>query len=145
MNYSDFTLDAVSKKFNLRLEREPFFLTPGVIPASAWLRETLAAYDELAYFSEKSRSESIVYPILVCCREELKRAFHIFSGITFNVDPVRGLSGECDYILAKSPTGFLLQAPIFVVVEAKKNDIEEGIGQCVAQMIAVQVFNQKEG
>ena len=36
------------------------------------------------------------------------------------------------FSLAKSPTGFLLQSPVFVVVEAKKNDIEEGLGQCVA-------------
>jgi hypothetical protein len=30
------------------------------------------------------------------------------------------------------------------MVEAKKNDIKEGLGQCIAQMIGAQLFNQKE-
>jgi hypothetical protein len=29
------------------------------------------------------------------------------------------------------------------VVEAKKGDIEAGLGQCIAQMVAVQLFNQR--
>ncbi|MCI0529965.1 MAG: hypothetical protein L0Y56_21180, partial [Nitrospira sp.] len=34
---------------------------------------------------------------------------------------------------------------IVTIVEAKKNDIEGGLGQCVAQMLGAQLFNQKEG
>jgi hypothetical protein len=38
-----------------------------------------------------------------------------------------------------------LQAPIATVVEAKKNDIEGGLGQCIAQMVAADRFNQSAG
>ena len=35
-----------------------------------------------------------------------------------------------------------LHAPVMTVVEAKKNDIEIGLGQCIAQMIAARQFNE---
>jgi hypothetical protein len=38
-----------------------------------------------------------------------------------------------------------LQAPIATVVEAKKNDIEGGLGQCIAQMVAADRFNKSAG
>lgn len=38
-----------------------------------------------------------------------------------------------------------LRAPIAVVVAAKKNDIEGELGQCVAQMVAADQFNQASG
>jgi hypothetical protein len=31
------------------------------------------------------------------------------------------------------------------MVEAKKNDIENGLGQCVAQMVAARLFNERAG
>ena len=31
------------------------------------------------------------------------------------------------------------------VVEAKKNDIDGGLGQCIAQMVAAQVYNERAG
>ncbi|KPA10101.1 hypothetical protein MHK_009690 [Candidatus Magnetomorum sp. HK-1] len=38
-----------------------------------------------------------------------------------------------------------IQAPVFTIVEAKKKDIGEGLGQCAAQMIGVRRFNEQEG
>ena len=38
-----------------------------------------------------------------------------------------------------------LQAPIVTIVEAKKNDIEAGLGQCIAQMVAANQFNHMSG
>ena len=32
-----------------------------------------------------------------------------------------------------------------VLLEAKKNDIEEGLGQCAAQMFGARLYNAKEG
>jgi len=46
--------------------------------------------------------------------------------------------------LSKGPIYSTIQAPIFSLVEAKKNDIKEGLGQCLAQMIGAKVFNQEE-
>jgi activator of 2-hydroxyglutaryl-CoA dehydratase len=32
-----------------------------------------------------------------------------------------------------------------MLVEAKKEDILAGLGQCVAEMVAAQIFNEREG
>ena len=39
----------------------------------------------------------------------------------------------------------LLSAPIIVAVEAKRQDFEKGYAQCMAEMIAVRIFNEREG
>jgi hypothetical protein len=55
------------------------------------------------------------------------------------------LLGECDFILALSEPLPRLRAPLVTIVEAKKNDIEAGLGPCIAQMVAAQVFNERAG
>ena len=99
----------------------------------------------MALVSEKARSEFIVGPILLACRELSGGALAIFSGHRLDVDASRGLHGECDFILALADPVPRLRAPIVTVVEAKKNDIEAGLGQCVAQMVAARDYNEREG
>ena len=69
----------------------------------------------------------------------------IFSGQRLDVDANRGLTGECDFILALGPSVPPLRSPIAAIVEAKKNDVEGGLGQCIAQMAAAQQFNVAAG
>ncbi len=38
-----------------------------------------------------------------------------------------------------------MKAPVVALVEAKKDNIQSGLGQCIAQMIAAQLFNQEKG
>jgi hypothetical protein len=38
----------------------------------------------------------------------------------------------------------VLQSPIAVILEAKKGDIEAGLGQCAAQMVGARLFNQAD-
>jgi hypothetical protein len=38
-----------------------------------------------------------------------------------------------------------ISAPVMFIFEAKKEDINGGLGQCVAAMIAGQLFNQAQG
>jgi hypothetical protein len=61
------------------------------------------------------------------------------------VDPARRLSGECDFLLSLSEPLPRLRAPLLAVLEAKRNDIEAGLGQCAAQMVAAQLFNERAG
>jgi hypothetical protein len=69
----------------------------------------------------------------------------IFSGQRLDVAPALGLIGECDFILAATDAVPPLRAPIATIVEAKENDIEAGLGQCVAQMVAARMFNHAAG
>ena len=49
-----------------------------------------------------------------------------------------------DFVLTLSEPIPRLRAPIATVVEAKKNDIEAGLAQCIAQMVAARAFNERE-
>ena len=39
----------------------------------------------------------------------------------------------------------MLRAPAFAIVEAKNLSLTPGLGQCIAEMIAAQLFNEKGG
>ncbi len=75
----------------------------------------------------------------------MKRQISVFSGFEFNVDPEEGLNGICDFLIARSPSQPLLQAPVLAIVEAKRENILDGIGQCVAAMIGVQRVQRQTG
>lgn len=80
MPYSKFTLVSVKKQFGLVDKRVELFKNLVLIEPSSWLLETLDNMNELAYFSEKSRSECIVMPILVEIRKRNNNSFSIYSG-----------------------------------------------------------------
>jgi hypothetical protein len=148
MSYSDFTLESVKRL--LGVVTRPADLFPDLQPLAVpdWLREALARGMQgiqLSLISEKSRSEFIVAPILLASRELSGDRFVIYSGQRLDVDPEKGLVGECDFILSATGPVLPLQAPIVTVVEAKKNDVEGGLGQCIAQMVGADRFNRAAG
>jgi len=148
MSYSDFTLDRVKKVFDLTLsDKIDNFADTPELPCSAILTETLKENVSLALASntEKSRSGMIIAPILIELRKQLNYQISLFSGIDFTIDPSQGLNGNCDFIISRSPELLLLSAPVITVVEAKKENINAGLGQCVAEMLAAQLFNEREG
>ena len=100
MSYTDFTLETVESQLGVRVRAGDLF--PGLVPVPVpdWLRTSLDRGMELAMVSEKARSEFIVSPILLACRELSGRMVAIFSGQRLDVDPGRGLSGECDFVLS---------------------------------------------
>jgi hypothetical protein len=80
---------------------------------------------------------------LLAVRELTGDRVAILSGQRLDVDPPRRLAGECDFILALSEPLPRLRAPLLTIVEAKKNDIEAGLGQCIAQMVAAKLYNDR--
>jgi hypothetical protein len=145
MTYSDFTLELVEKVLGVRVQQSDLFLSLPTPPAPTWLQDVLGKGRQLSLVSEKARSEFIVAPILLASRELSQNAVAIYSGQRLDVQPEQGLVGECDFILAATPPVPLLHAPIVTIVEAKKNDVEGGLGQCAAQMVGARLLNQKEG
>ncbi|MCA1995464.1 MAG: hypothetical protein LDL41_25970, partial [Coleofasciculus sp. S288] len=117
------------------------------LESSNYLKETLA-YNvpfALASNTEKSRSEMIITPVLLELTRKIENQISLFSGVDFTVEPEQGLNGICDFIISHSPELLIISSPVVVVVEAKKEDIKGGLGQCVAEMIAARLFNEREG
>src|SRR5437870_7917851 len=145
MAYNDFTLDMLKQQFDLRTdEQSDYFAQVAPVAISEWLRDYLSQYVPLALAvgTEKARSELLITPVLVETHRQLHYGFSLFSGVEFNVDMARGLRGVCDYLLSLSPEQLTVEAPVVAVVEAKNENIKQGINQCVAEMVAAQVFNR---
>ncbi|MCK5522382.1 MAG: hypothetical protein KAI83_04535 [Thiomargarita sp.] len=148
MSYSQFTLATVKKTFNLTTSEETdIFANISKIQCSEYLAEMLQYNVPLALASntEKARSEMIITPILIEVRKQLNAGFNLFSGIEFDVESEKGLTGYCDFILSHSPEKLFVAAPVIMLVEAKNENIKGGLGQCIAEMIAAQIFNEREG
>jgi hypothetical protein len=145
MAFSDFTLERIAQTLGVTTRNAFLFPDPRMVEAPAWLLDSLKKLTQLSLISEKARSEFIVVPILLASRELCPTQLAIFSGQRLDVDSALGLVGECDFILAATEDVPPLRAPIATIVEAKKNDIEAGLGQCVAQMVAARMFNQVAG
>ena len=98
----------------------------------------------LAINTGKARSEFLIAPILLELRRRSPTPISLFSGTEFTIDPDQGLSGFCDYLISLSPQQLMITAPIVAIVEAKNEDLKAGLGQCIAELVAAQRFNQRE-
>lgn len=145
MAYSDFSLKDLKVQFGLENRVERLFSETKPIAISTGLKEDLELASQLPVRSEKAKSELIVMPILLELMKRNKKFFTIYSGDRLTADKTKGLSGECDFILAKDTGTFDINTPIITLVEAKKNDVEIGIPQCAAQMLGARIYNQEYG
>ncbi|NES17603.1 MAG: hypothetical protein F6K41_01280 [Symploca sp. SIO3E6] len=145
MSYREFTWSKAKQDFNLQtIEGERFLPEVPVVQPSSLLQEMLKRGIPwaIAVGNEKARSEAIINPILLEVKQVLGGQISVFSGEEFNVEPEAGLNGTCDFLLSQSPEQIAVEAPVLVVVEAKKEDLKRGMGQCLAEMVAVQRFNR---
>ena len=159
MAYNNFSLPDAIGQFDLNLVESPFCESlPPASPKSEFLY-IFEQYLPLAQKakSEKAKSELLVSPILVELLRLADNQIQLFSGEEFNVDRERGLNGFCDFLLSKSTISSIIQAPIVMLscrtsyrrepperaplVEAKKGELDVGLGQCTAEMVAAQIFN----
>ena len=148
MAYSDFDLKKVRNDFGLRIDEQPdLFADVTPVQPGATLANTLAetAHLAIAINTEKARSELLITPVLLDIWRQAQSQISLFSGTEFTVDEARGLTGYCDYILSRSKEQLTVNAPVVMIVEAKNENIKGGLGQCVAEMIAAQIFNELEG
>ena len=144
MPYSDFTLKKVRQDLAIAIhEGGRFFPDVPPVKPDDLLRQELEEGLPLvlARGSEKARSEWIISPVLTAVRRLLDRQISLFSGEDFTVDPSIGLNGICDFLISKSLSQLEIQAPVVIIIEAKKENLNGGLGQCVAEMVAAQKFN----
>ena len=148
MAYSNFTLGQVRKAFELETVRKwGIFADIAPVEPSALLTAVLERNMPfaLAMGTEKAKSELIVSEVLVELCVHFDNRVSLFSGIDFNVDASKELTGVCDFLVSLSPEAFELEAPVIALVEAKNSDVKLGVAQCAAEMVAAQHFNAEHG
>ena len=147
MAYSNFTLRQVEKDFHLQIEEKiDLFAHIQAIAPSDDLKRILTENIPLALAinTEKARSEFLIAPTLLELRRRSPIPISLFSGTEFSISPEQGLSGYCDYLISLSKQQLMISAPVIAIVEAKNEDIKSGLGQCIAEMVAAQLFNELE-
>ncbi len=147
MAFSDFkNISEVQKKYNIKYKEEVFIEAQEIQPSENFVKDFEFYKENIDVFSsEASRSEVIISPILreVYKKYHKKYSFWIQKSISYD----NILCGTPDYILSeKSELGkTVLEKPIVIVVEAKRNDFEQGWGQCLAELVASQKINDDAG
>jgi hypothetical protein len=100
--------------------------------------------DGIIFNSEYAVCENIISPILTEVWLDHTQKLLIWSHQPLNYD--ENLSGVPDYIIARrSPRGkVIFEQPCLILVEVKKDNFEEGWGQCLAEMLAAQKIDRDE-
>lgn len=145
-SYSKFKIEDL-EALNIKV-RQTSFLSSSITPVapSPYLVTTIAKNLKKPMSSEKAKSEYLISPILSEIQERNMAFTQLFSGYTFDVDKAKGLKGLCDYILTFSlDTPIVITSPVFSIVEAKNDNLSNGIPQCIAELYAASLFNQRHG
>ncbi len=114
------------------------------VVVSDLLQAILDRNTHLPMLNEKAKSEFIVAPILTEVWA-LNNNFKPISGVTFNVEPSKGLKGVADFLISSNPNAREIEVPIVAIFEAKDDKLESWYGQCGAEMYAARLFNEREG
>lgn len=148
MAFSDFDLRTVVDTFGLREEWNiDLFAGTSPIEPSDYLRAWLAEFAPIAVAvnTEMARREFITGPLLTEAKRRSAGPVNVLPGMSFEADKARGLSGYCDYLISRSESIYYLRSPLAAVIEAKREDIIGGLGQCAAAMVGMRIFNEKDG
>ena len=147
MAFSDYkNIAQVQKEFLIKYQEENFIVAQQIEPSELFLKEFAFSLENIdVYTSEGARAEAVIFPIL----REIYKSYHekysfwIQKAIAYN----ERLNGTPDYLIGtKSALGkTVLETPLVIIAEAKKNDFEQGWGQCLAELIASQKINGEIG
>jgi hypothetical protein len=142
-SYSHYTAEDL-KALGITVSRcSSLFAVEPILP-SEFLLTLLKMNQQLPIESEKAKSELLITPILNEVRVRNPHKFTYFSGYQFNVDASKGLKGFCDFIICQKVDAVFIESPLIAMVEAKHNqDLFDAAPQCIAEMVASQIFNER--
>lgn len=144
MAFSDFkAIPDVQEKFKITYATDDLLGTEEIVnPSDQFLSELEFSMKYIdVYASEGARCENVIYPILREVYKGYADAYALWVKKSLTYDDT--LSGTPDYFIStRSELGILtVGTPLIILVEAKKNDFEQGWGQCLAELVAAQKIN----
>ena len=143
MAFSDFKkISEVQEKFRIKYTASAFFEVETTSPPEQFLQEFQFTLQHINVFSsEASRCEAVIFPVLREVYKAYADTYALWIQEPISYDET--LSGTPDYLIAtKSELGMtVVGTPLILLVEAKKNDFEQGWGQCLAELVAAQKIN----
>jgi len=137
-NFSSFDKAKAFKQLNLT-DLLPWDLQAEPVQPSDFFQQRLA---RLKNFDLESCEESKKLLIDAICEEAIDVfvRLKIWKGASIESDVA---NGYVDYLIAENKR--YLEAPMLCIVEAKKDDFEQGLAQCLVEMQACHWTNQQIG
>lgn len=143
MAFSDYKhISQVQQEFTIAYREEAFLVLQEAQVPEPFLAEVLFNKEYFDVFaSEAARSELLIFPLLREVYKPYAQQCALWIQKTLTYDDK--LTGTTDYLVtSRSPLGkTVLATPLLIAVEAKKNDFEQGWGQCAAELVAMQRIN----
>ena len=143
MAFSDFkTISEVQEKFRITYSEDDFVKAEPSTPSTEFLRDFEFTRDHINVFaSEASRCETIIFPVLKESYKAYADRYALWIKQSIAYDDI--LNGVPDYFIStRSELGkTVVGSPLILLVKAKKNDFEQGWGQCLAELVAAQKIN----
>ena len=143
MAFSDFkTISEVQEQFRITYTEDDFVEAEPSNPSAEFLRDFEFTRERIHVLaSEAARCEAIIFPILKESYKAYADQYALWIKQSIAYDEV--LNGTPDYFIStRSELGkTVVGIPLILLVEAKKNDFEQGWGQCLAELVAAQKIN----
>ncbi|RKU16149.1 hypothetical protein C6500_18435 [Candidatus Poribacteria bacterium] len=144
MAFSDFkTISEVLERFRIKYVENDFFqVGESPDPSEYFLQDFAFCREHIDVFaSEAARCEAIIFPILKEIYKGYADRYALWIQKPIAYDET--LNGTPDYLIStKSELGRpVVGTPLIILVEAKKNDFEQGWGQCLAELVTAQKIN----
>jgi len=134
-SFSSFDLKTAFKQLGLE-KLKPWTVEAQGIQPSEFYYQTLKRLEKFDLRSNERSKELLIDLILQETIQDFE--LKIWKGASLESDST---SGEVDYLLTKDRD--YLEAPLLCVIEAKKDDFEQGLAQCLVEMQACQWSNQQ--
>lgn len=145
MAYNKFNFKTVGEKLGISFEYDnQIFKGIKPLEVSAELSRTVQPDDLFPLHTEIARREWIIGNVFRELIALTGRKICVYSGETFDVEPSLGLNGAVDYLIAKGKTRYPIEGPIIAVAEAKPDNLLTGLGQCIAEMVAARLYNERK-
>jgi len=138
MSYGQFqSVSEVARIFDIEVSgNKPFVGKLQIdVPNSDFKRIEKKLGDDLNFINKTTICERIISPILELVSDNYE-SLKIWSHVPYNVDKEKGLVGEPDYLIAPKTKYGDMDVPPLCVIEAKKDDFEEGWTQALSEMVA---------
>ncbi len=137
MPYGQFeSVEEVASLFNIKVKDASITQTkPIAISETGFKSITKKLLDSLSFRNEATICNKIITPILTIVAEQ-HPPLNVWIEEPFNVDKEKGLFGTPDYLVAPATEYGGMATPPLCVIEAKKQNWDEGWTQALAEMVA---------
>jgi hypothetical protein len=126
-----------TEKFDIEVAKKSVFVQQKEFEVQEvlFLLITENLWDDLSFINETTICEKIISPVLNIVAKKYDQ-LNVWSHVPYNIDEQKGLVGEPDYLIAPRTKYGGMARPSLCIIEAKRDNFDEGWTQALAEMVA---------